>query len=161
MCGGCFPREFFEQDQNHSRNQNGFCCCSTVSVDAKYDSFGWTDAEIELLLDVIKQFQPDRQFEGVDWESVKSKYGKIKDMLLERYLTSGKPEDFPKNKSCLHGLITKDRIAAKVKTIRKNYKKAVDRGRRSSGGGRVACTFYDLCNDIWSGSPATQGIDSE
>ena len=123
------------------------------------DSFSWTDAEIELLLDVIKRFQSEQQFEGVDRESVKSKYDKIKDMLIERYPTSGKPEDFPKKKSCLHELITKDRIAAKVKTIRKNYKKAVDQGR--SGGRRVVCTFYDLCNDIWSGSPETQSIDGE
>ena len=124
------------------------------------DSFSCTDAEIELLLDVIKRFQFERQFEGVDWERVKSKYDKIKDILIERYPTSGKPEDFPKKKSCLHELITKDSIAAKVKTIRKNYMKAVDQGRRSSGG-RVVCTFYDLCNDIWSGSPATQSIDGE
>ena len=62
------------------------------------DSFSWTDAEIELLLDVIKRFQSEQQFEGVDRESVKSKYDKIKDMLIERYPTPGKLKIFQRRR---------------------------------------------------------------
>ena len=56
------------------------------------------------------------------------------------------PEKFP-NKST----ITKERITAK--SIRTGFKKAADAGRKS-GGGRVVFMFYDLCENIWGGSPA-------
>ena len=46
---------------------------------------------------------------------------------------------------------TKQRTSSKVKTIRQNYKKAIDL-RRRSGGGRVVMTCYEQCNSIWSGS---------
>ena len=32
--------------------------------------------------------------------------------------------------------------------------------RRQSGGGRIAATFYDLCSEIWSGSPAMGSIQA-
>ena len=37
---------------------------------------------------------------------------------------------------------------------------AVDSGRRS-GHGRVVYRFYDLCEKIWGGSPATERIDPD
>ena len=36
------------------------------------DAFGWTDAEVELLLEAVKVFANQCQFEGKDWESIKS-----------------------------------------------------------------------------------------
>ena len=58
-------------------------------------------------------------------------------------------------------MISKDRVAAKLKKIRQDYKKAADT-KRKSGGGRVVFVFYDLCETIW-GSPAVtslqEGID--
>ena len=42
-------------------------------------------------------------------------------------------------------LFTRERIASKIKDIRKRYKKAVDSGKKSGGGG-TAATFYDVCN---------------
>ena len=38
------------------------------------------------------------------------------------------------------------------------YRKALDTGRQS-GSGRVVATFYDLCSQIWSGSPAAESIN--
>ena len=35
----------------------------------------------------------------------------------------------------------------------------MDTSRRSSGG-RTVATFYDLCNEIWSGCPATTSIEN-
>lgn len=32
-------------------------------------------------------------------------------------------------------------------------------GGRQSRKGRVVATFYDLCNKLWSGSPATKSMD--
>ena len=40
-------------------------------------------------------------------------------------------------------MISKDRVAAKLKKIRQDYKKAAD-AKRKSGGGRVVFVFYDL-----------------
>ena len=54
--------------------------------------------------------------------------------------------------------ITKERISAKLKIIRKNYKNAVDCGKRG-GCGRVVMTFYNLCHDIWAGAPSTKRIE--
>ena len=44
-------------------------------------------------------------------------------------------------------MISKDRVAAKLKKIRQDYKKAADT-KRKSGGGRVVFVFYDLCETI-------------
>ena len=44
-------------------------------------------------------------------------------------------------------------IDRKLKTIRTNFKKAVDTNKRT-GSGRVVLTFYGLCEKLWSGSPA-------
>ena len=121
--------------------------------------FTWTDSEIELLLEAAKVFSTNCSFERKDWESVKSKYDKIRQLFAERYPNSPEgiiSEEYPKSQSL--ETITKDRIAAKLKSIRKNYKKAVDKGKRS-GGGRVVMTFYDLCQDIWAGAPATTSIE--
>lgn len=126
---------------------------------AKEVTFIWTDAEIELLLEAVKVFSATCLFEGKDWEGVKAKYDKVKEIFVERYpkVEAGEEptEDFPKAR-CLER-VSKDRIAAKLKSIRKSYKKAVDLGKRS-GGGRVVMTFYGLCNDIWAGAPSTTSI---
>ena len=53
------------------------------------------------------------------------------------------------NKSSLN----KDCITAKLTSIRTGFKKAADVGKKS-GGGRVVFTIYDLCVNLWGGSPA-------
>ena len=39
------------------------------------------------------------------------------------------------------------------------FRQAVDNGRKS-GNGRVVFLYYDLCESIWAGSPATEQISS-
>ena len=72
-------------------------------------------------------------FNGTDWESVKSKYDKIREILVERYpkIKEGEQSnpDYPNSKSLER--ITKDRIAARLKAVRKNFKKAVDSGNKA------------------------------
>lgn len=55
--------------------------------------------------------------------------------------------------------ISKAQVTTKVKNIRVKYREAVDTGRRS-GQGRVVFVFYELCEEIWGGSPATHSIDN-
>ena len=117
--------------------------------------FSWTGREIELLLESIKSFKADTENEGIDWESVKTKYEKITVIFHENYPTNDDIENFPRAKEI--DTLNKARITSKIKNIRSSYKKAVDAGRRS-GGGRLVLTYYELCNDIWSGAPATTSI---
>ena len=54
-------------------------------------------------------------------------------------------------------IVTTDRILAKIKIIRTDFRKAVDSGKKS-GGGRVVFTFYSLCQSLWGSSPAVNSI---
>ena len=53
--------------------------------------------------------------------------------------------------------LTKAILTTKLKNIRTKYRKAVDAGKKS-GYGRVILIFYELCEKIWGGSPATTQI---
>ena len=121
--------------------------------------FQWTDDEAELLLTVTHDYKVQKSSENVDWESVKSKYDDI--LTLMRDVLPASPEearesckDYPHDKSA----ITKPILSTKLKNIRLKYRQAVDSGRRS-GHGRVVLLYYELCERIWGGSPATTQIE--
>ena len=109
--------------------------------------FVWTDAEIELHLETVLAYKATSEYEGICWESVKAKYQKIMEIYVERYPIANKENttDFPR--ASTPELLAKERIAAKLKRIRGGYKKAVNSGRRSGGGG-VLPTFLDLCEQV-------------
>ena len=56
-------------------------------------------------------------------------------------------------------LFAQEKIAGKTKQICASYRKALDSGKQS-GSGRVVATFFDLYNQTWSGSPATESMSS-
>ena len=56
--------------------------------------------------------------------------------------------------------ITKATLTSKLKSIRKKFRQAVDSKRRS-GHGRVVVLYFDNCERIWGGSPATVQINSD
>ena len=91
--------------------------------------------------------------ESVDWESVKSKYSDIRDLLVDALPDEITPGSFPHKKE----EITKQVVTSKLKAIRLKFRQAVDSGRRS-GHGRVVMLFYELCERVWGGSPATKQI---
>ena len=111
--------------------------------------FSWSDDEIQLLLMSALDFKAQCEFEGVDWESKRSKYEQIFEIVTKEYPDG---EHYQNKKS-----MTKDRVTAKLKSIRTGFKKAADTGRRS-GGGRVVFTFYDLCMNLWGGLPSVTSI---
>jgi hypothetical protein len=115
------------------------------------ENLTWTDEEVELLLGVVRSYASQKDFDGIEWESVKNKYEDIRQQFIDVYKQSDGKHDAT--------LFTREKIASKIKDLRKKYKKAVDTGRRS-GGGRTVATFYDLCNEIWSGCPATTSIEN-
>ena len=50
-----------------------------------------------------------------------------------------------------------ERVAAKLKSIRSGFKKAIDCSKKS-GGVRAVFTFFNFCNDSWVGCPAVTSI---
>ena len=87
----------------------------------------------------------------MEWESKRSKYEQIFELMMKQYpLTVS--ENYQNKNS-----INKVRIAAKLKSIRTGFKKAADAGKKS-GGIRVVFTFYDLCANLWRGSSAVTNL---
>ena len=124
-------------------------------MDTPDKNFTWTDEEINLLLHVVLAYKVGKAGEGVDWDTVKSKYEDLTKNFLEKYPENEK-EKFPRGSDAARSF-NKERIQNKLKRIKLNFRKAVDKGRRS-GGGRVVTTFYDECCEIWSGAPAVESI---
>ena len=119
--------------------------------------FQWTDDEAELLLSVTHDYKVKKSTECVDWESVKSKYEDILELMLEALPYSpdeAQGKDYPHEKAA----ITKSILTTKLKNIRIKFRQTVDSGRRS-GHGRVVMLYYELCEKIWGGSPATNQIE--
>ena len=115
-----------------------------------------TDDEVQLLLTVTIDYKTKKAAESVDWESVKSKHSDI----LQEFLAAI-PENadnnvqyFPHKKE----QITKQIVISKPKAIRVKFRQAVDSGKRS-GHGRVVLLYYELCEQVWGGSPATEQIE--
>ena len=53
--------------------------------------------------------------------------------------------------------MTLKRVGGKLNTIRTNFKNAGDTNKRIVGR-RAVLTFYELCEKLWSGSPAVTNI---
>ena len=50
--------------------------------------------------------------------------------------------------------MTQKWLTDKLKAIRNKYRQAVD-AKKKSGFGRVVMLFFELCEEVWGGSPAT------
>jgi len=142
-----------EYEQNNENKQNKKAGNKTDDKEAnkKEDTFSWSDDEIQLLLMTALDFKSQCEFEGTNWESKRSKYEQIFELMMKDY-PSADSENYQNRDS-----LNKDRITAKLKSIRTGFKKAADAGRKS-GGGRVVFTFYDLCVNLWGGSPAVTSL---
>jgi len=122
--------------------------------------FQWTDDETELLLTVTHDYKIAKVAEGTDWESVKSKYTDILELMRNELPASAEEmsnllKDYPHTKE----QVTKQILTTKLKAVRLKFRQAVDSGRRS-GHGRVVMLYYEMCERIWGGSPATEQIET-
>ena len=120
------------------------------------EDFRWTDDEAQLLLSVTNEY---KVAEGVDWESVKNKYTDIL-QLMQNELPGTGDEAFACAKDYPHlkHQVTKQILTTKLKAIRLKFRQAIDSGRKS-GHGRVVLLYFELCQSIWGGSPATTQIE--
>ena len=125
-------------------------------------TFVRSDEEVELLLACALEYKTEKEAQGVDWESVRSKYGDIKQLYVKCVEGTGGEdsvslsEDIQERRKRATEL-TKETVASKLKNVRQKYREAVDSGRRS-GHGRVIMLYFDACQKIWGGCPATQEI---
>ena len=113
----------------------------------------WTDSEAELLLNVAIGYKTSKAAESVDWVLVKSKYDDITKLYIDALPEVNDDTDFPHKKEQTTKLI----VSSKLKSIRFKFRQAVDSGR--SGHGRVVMLYYELCQQLWAGSPATEQIN--
>uniref|UniRef100_UPI003AAD429B uncharacterized protein n=1 Tax=Centroberyx gerrardi TaxID=166262 RepID=UPI003AAD429B len=121
------------------------------------DFFAWTDDEAELLLKVTHEYKAVKAAENIDWESSQSKYGDIFERYREHYPSPEEAMAMGKEYPHKKHEITKGQLTTKLKAIRIKYRQAVDSGRKS-GHGRVVLLYFELCESIWGGSPATHAI---
>ena len=80
--------------------------------------FNWTGDEIQLVLGVCFDFKAESDYEGVNWESKRTKYEQIKPRFCEQY-HEVEDEKFPRSNDL--DAITKERVSAKLKSIRTNF----------------------------------------
>ena len=127
-------------------------------VPKKKKEYVWSDDEVELLLNVTLYYKVAQAAESVDWESVKFKYKDIMQLYVDA-LPTDDSQVFDKNYPHKKEQVELKAITSKLKAIRLKFRHAVDSGRRS-GHGRVVMIYYELCESVWGGSPATTQIDN-
>ena len=103
----------------------------------------WTDDEVHLLLEAARAFKIKKAYVGADWKSIKDKFENIRKTFVSNLAKQRYSEE------CAHSadVFTRERIASKTM-------------EEQSGGGRIIATFYDFCNDRWSGSPPTESVQA-
>ena len=84
----------------------------------KASDFNWTDDEIQLLLEVCFDSKAESDYEGVNWESKRTKYGQIQSKFCEK-CPDVEDEKFPRSNDL--DSITKERVSAKLKSVRTNF----------------------------------------
>ena len=103
--------------------------------DGDEQQFKWTDDEIQLLLEVVKNYKATQTQQKLNWVKIQRRYEQIAAQFNEEY--PEQPSDLYPHK---REEITTDRVTAKLKKLQTAYKKAED-SKRKSGGGRVVITF--------------------
>ena len=131
----------------------------TSDAKDKTDYFSWSDDEVELLLSSTMDYKTSKEMENIDWESCQSKYQDIHDKFVEHYPAPEEAKALGKEYPHSKSQMTKAILTSKLKTVRQKYRLAVDDGRRS-GHGRVVLLYFELCEKIWGGSPASTAISS-
>lgn len=130
---------------------------SSKSKKNKTENFVWTDDEVELLLNVALEYKTTRTAENVDWETCQTKYSDILELFLAQYPSEQDAALIEKEFPHQNDEMNKTIITSKLKAIRLKFRAAVDSGRKS-GHGRVVLLYFDKCQEIWGGSPATTAL---
>ena len=107
-------------------------------------------------MEATQNLKVEEDYKGLNWEAKRNIYDRIRALIIENYPKAGDPEKYP-NYDIIEAVTTKERVSAKLKKIRTQFKKAVDCGKKS-GDERIAFTFCTICQNIWENSPAVTAI---
>lgn len=120
--------------------------CANMETD-KY--FIWSDAETKLLLSAITKYKKDKANEGLNWQSVKSKWFDIRHVFLELYpdASSAHLDEFP-NAVDAETKFNKDRVKRKAHKMRLMYKSFVEKGTKR-GSGKLFPLLFDKLDHLW------------
>ena len=107
---------------------------------------------------MTRAYKTQKKGESVDWESVRTKYEDICGLLKEKFPDRGCVGAGVNHGDALDLHHYKDELTVKIlttklKAIRLKNRQAVD-----SGHGRVVKLYFELCQEIWGGSPAMEQI---
>ena len=158
---------------------------SDLVAPKKPKKFALSPEVAEVLLKYVKEFKTQCEYKAIDFEadlaslytevrrcmaidfpegfgpeSVSEPGKDIKDMDASEY------EEYRKELEAQKAKIRSgyQRIKEKIKSVRQDYRNAVNKGTRS-GSGKIVQDNYDLLTDIWGGSPSTTslsfGIDGD
>ena len=112
-----------------------------------------TDDGVQMFLETTRDLKVGKSYEGVDWESVKGEYEKIHEKCVSSLPLEDEMFPHPASVFCRRP----NYFNNKANCVK--YRKNLDTGRQS-GRSRIVATFFDICNKIWSGFPATESIES-
>ena len=99
-------------------NNIGYCQCHLVvsignMATSDDNSFSCSKKDIEIMLEAAMEYKSQCECKSIDWQSVMTKYVHIATLMSKREV------DF-----------TNERVAAKMKSISKGYRKAIDSGKK-------------------------------
>lgn len=144
----------------------------------KQKKWSWSAELVEKLLRYCKEFKTQCEYRGIDFEAdLQSMYTEIRLCMSTEDSAEFGPKDagesvknlkdmdedeqelFMKARDAAKKNIRKgyERVKEKIKSIRQDYRTAVNKGTRS-GSGKIIQENYDLLTDIWGGSPATTAL---
>ena len=105
--------------------------------------FRWTDDEIQLLLQTCLEYKTKEEYKRFSWESLRNIYENIREILVKNYPRDEVDKEKYPNAEKIGEVLTKARISAKLKIIRADFRKAIDKGKKMAVG--ECCLHFSIC----------------
>ena len=86
--------------------------------------FYWWWNTVFISIEVCIEYKAEREYCGINWESVRNNYEQMQEKLIQQY-PKNSTDGFPNSGNVEHTLTVKC-IGGKLKTIRRNFTKALD-----------------------------------
>ena len=107
--------------------------------DSAKKEFVWSDDEAELLLSVTHEYKTQHLVNGTCWESVKSKYTDILELMRKELPANEEEASRIFNKEYPHKPeeVTKEILTTKLKAIKKKFREVW-----------ISCVFYYIITEV-------------
>ena len=145
--------------------------CKKMKQSSHSKRWNWSDSQIEEMLKFVRESKSKCEFSGVDFEAdLQSLYTEARRRMGSLYPNAFGAETLTESETSIKDMdkhdyeifktrndleksnIRKgyDRVKGKIKSIRQDYRNAVNKGSHS-GSGKIVQDNFDLPNDIWLG----------